>query len=96
MKEIAPSLLPSPQILQLKRWNLDETTTHITVNATSIQNPVRCPVCRAITHRVHSQYERTLRDLSWANYQVTLQLNVRKFFCINTQCQRRIFAERIR
>ncbi|MEA5495984.1 transposase family protein [Limnoraphis robusta Tam1] len=56
---------------------------------------VRCPVCSVLSHRVHSQYKRKLSDLSWANFQVTLQLNVRKFFCNNPGCQRRIFAERI-
>ena len=95
MKEIVPSLLPSQRTLQLNSWELDETATHITVHATSIQNPVRCPVCSVLSHRVHSQYKRSINDLSWANFQVTLHLDVRKFFCNNPYCQRRIFAERI-
>ncbi|ERT08711.1 transposase family protein [Lyngbya aestuarii BL J] len=36
-----------------------------------------------------------MTDLSWANFRVTLKLDVRKFFCNNPDCQRRIFAERI-
>jgi transposase len=95
LAEIIPSLLPSPEILQLNSWELDKTATQIAVNVTSVQNPVRCPVCLAVSHRIHSQYRRKLSDLSWANFRVTLQLNVRKFFCINPRCLRRIFAERI-
>ena len=34
-------------------------------------------------------------DLPWADYSITLQLRVRKFFCLNQQCLRRIFTERI-
>lgn len=48
-----------------------------------------------MTARVHSRYSRTLQDLRWADYSVTLQLQVRKFFCINQDCQRRIFTERL-
>ncbi len=95
MKEIVPSLLPGLRILQLSNWELDEDRTHITVYATSIQNLVRCPVFSVVSNRVHSQYERKLSDLSWANFRVTLQLDVRKFFCKNSYCQRRIFTERI-
>ncbi|WP_347242515.1 ISL3 family transposase [Nostoc sp. FACHB-888] len=41
------------------------------------------------------RYERLLADLPWADYSITLQLRVRKFFCINTLCKRRIFTERL-
>nr|WP_256874787.1 ISL3 family transposase [Nostoc sp. C057] len=33
--------------------------------------------------------------MPWADYSITLQLRVRKFFCINTLCKRRIFTERL-
>lgn len=82
-------------MLQLKNWELDVKTCQITVQVASIQNPVRCPVCQGISERVHSQYQRRLSDLSWADFRVTLELNVRKFFCLNESCQRRIFAERM-
>lgn len=53
------------------------------------------PLCSTSTRRIHSHYERTLADLPWADYSVTLQLRVRKLFCVNPQCKRRIFTERI-
>jgi transposase len=34
-------------------------------------------------------------DLPWAHWRVMLQLSVRKFFCANGRCTRRIFTERV-
>src|SRR5712671_6226714 len=42
-----------------------------------------------------SHYERTLADLPWAQYRVRLQLRVRKWFCRNRHCRRRVFTERL-
>jgi transposase len=44
---------------------------------------------------VHSRYERTLADLPWSAYAVTIRLRVRRLFCRNTRCERRIFTERL-
>src|SRR5262245_36357033 len=44
---------------------------------------------------IHSHYARTLADLPWAAYRVRLQLRVRKWFCPNPGCVRRIFTERL-
>lgn len=54
-----------------------------------------CPICGTATHRIHSRYERTVRDLSVQNVQVVLRLHVRKFYCDQPNCPRRIFTERL-
>lgn len=54
-----------------------------------------CPVCGTSAHRVHSRYSRTVRDLSVQTRQVILCLHVRKFYCDQPTCPRRIFAERL-
>lgn len=54
-----------------------------------------CPLCQSSTGRVHSCYERRLRDLPCAHFGLTLLLQVRKFFCVNVACKRRIFRERL-
>src|SRR5207247_8482166 len=59
----------------------------------SRQRPVR--LCTTPARRIHSHYERTLADLPWAAYRVRLQLRVRKWFCGNRRCCRRIFTERL-
>jgi transposase len=48
-----------------------------------------------LAYRIHSHYERTLAALPWAQYRVRLQLRVRKWFCHNRHCPRRIFTERL-
>jgi transposase len=48
-----------------------------------------------VSHRVHSRYERKLTDLNWAECGVTLTIVVRKLFCDNRKCHRRIFSERL-
>lgn len=52
-------------------------------------------MCQGLTQRVHSRYERRLQDLPCVNYSMSLLLLVRKFFCINAGCSRRIFTERL-
>jgi transposase len=42
---------------------------------------------------MHSRYSRRVADLPCAGRQVTLRLTVRKFFCPNPTCPRKIFAE---
>ena len=44
---------------------------------------------------MHSRAARTLADLPWAGVTVRLQVRVRKFFCENPACPRRIFSERL-
>jgi transposase len=61
----------------------------------STQALVSCPVCRVPTRRIHSRYGRTVADLPWAQWRVVLHLQVRKFFCANGRCPRRIFTERL-
>ena len=57
----------------------------------------RCTVSavRYPAQRIPSHYGRTLADLPWAHYRVRLQLRVRKWFCRNRPCHRRIFTERL-
>jgi transposase len=54
-----------------------------------------CPLCGLDTHRVHSRYSRRLDDLPCLGRCVRLQLAVRRFVCPQSDCPRRIFAERL-
>jgi transposase len=54
-----------------------------------------CPLCHCPTHRVHSRYERTLKDLPVVQFRLIIILLVGKFFCLNNTCPRRIFTERL-
>ena len=61
----------------------------------STQTHAPWPLCATPARRIHSDYGRTLADLPWATYRVSLQLCVRKWFCRNRACPRRIFTERL-
>lgn len=91
LSRFLPDILP----LHLDAWQLDHTATLLTLHVTSTQRGVPCPVCAVFTHRVHSGYTRLLADLPWGAARVRWQLHVRKFFCGNPQCPRRIFTERL-
>lgn len=54
-----------------------------------------CPLCQTESQRTHSRYTRHLTDLPWADFKVQIQLRVRRFKCINTECKRVTFAERL-
>jgi len=93
--ELVACLLPQGVSLQVEAWSLDPEATQVIVRATSTQPLAHCPVCGFPTHRLHSQYTRTVADLPWAHLRVVVQLGVRKFFCANGRCSRRIFTERL-
>jgi transposase len=88
-------LLPDATLLRLEACQVDDTTAQITLRVRSTQTRAPCPLCATPARRIHSEYGRTLADLPWAQYRVYLQLRVRKWFCRNRACPRRIFTERL-
>ena len=82
-------------MLRLEACDVDDTTAQITLRVQSTQTNAPCPLCATPARRIHSDYGRTLADLPWAQYRVCLQLRVRKWFCRNRACHRRIFTERL-
>jgi len=88
-------LLPNATTLCLTACHVDTTSAQITLLVRSTQTSVPCPLCATPARRIHSRYTRTLADLPWADYRVRLQLRVRKWFCRNRHCRRRIFTERL-
>ena len=93
--DVLACLLPDATTLHLDACHVDTTAAQITLLVHSTQASVPCPLCTTPARRIHSHYERTLADLPWADYRVRLQLRVRKWFCRNRHCCRRIFTERL-
>jgi transposase len=87
--------LPDTTSLQLNTWYIDDARAQITLLISSTQVAPRCPGCDAPARSVHSRYIRTLADLPWGSYGITWRLRVRKLFCRNPACARRIFTERL-
>jgi transposase len=88
-------LLPDTTTLCLEACDIDDAAAQITIRVRSTPATAPCPLCTTPAQRIHSHYERMLADLPWAAYRVRLQLRVRKWFCGNRHCRRRIFTERL-
>jgi transposase len=86
--------LPDATIVNLEATEIDPTQHQIRLTVRTLGASSRCPGCQCLSHRIHSHYQRQLADLPWSDYQVSLQLQTRKFFCDNPACQRKIFTER--
>src|SRR5215212_5804012 len=87
-----PACLPIPPSLPVETLLLGDDG--MTILAAAEDEATRCPLCGWRADRVHSRYARTVADLPWATLTVQLQVRVRRFFCDNDACPRKIFADR--
>jgi transposase len=85
------TILPDLSDLVIEQVSITHEVT-VTVRAASPTAP--CPCCGTISKRVQSRYTRTLRDLPASGRPVELVVCVRRFFCQESTCVRKIFAER--
>jgi transposase len=85
------TILPDLSDLVVEQVSITNEVT-VTVQAASSTAP--CPWCGTISKRVQSRYMRTLRDLPASGRSVHLIVRVRRFFCQESACPRKIFAER--
>lgn len=86
-------LLPDEPGLLVQTIQSNSSTLTLYLEAT--QEAVMCPLCAQLTTKIQSLYQPKLADLSWANYKLQLILQVRRFFCLNLECARQIFCERL-
>lgn len=87
------TLLPDPTCLHLLQLEAEEKV--ITATVTTTAQSATCPLCTCSSEKVHSRYVRILADLPWMKCAVRLKLYTRRFFCLNPDCQRNIFTERL-
>ncbi len=85
-------LLNSVPGLQLSNLTLNDQEIMCELAATA--NVAACPICAQLSQHVHSRYYRHPADLPWSDRSVHYSLLVRRFFCDNPTCLRRIFSER--
>jgi hypothetical protein len=88
--EVSP-FLPLSDGLYIEQ--VRESAERLLVHVACMSAEARCPLCGTAAHRVHSRYSPQVADLPCAGRQVTLRLTVRKYFCPNPGCPRKIFAE---
>jgi transposase len=91
VEALVRALLPDTPDLQLEHMIV--APDQLTLIVISMQAEAACPICGQLARRVQSLYMRTLADLSWAAMRVQLHLHIRRFFCPNPACVRKIFTE---
>jgi transposase len=85
--------LPLPEGMLIDR--VEQTDSQLTVTVISTRTEATCPGCGCPSDHVHSQYQRTVNDVPCGGRKVVLRLGVRKFFCLQLCCPRKVFAERL-
>jgi hypothetical protein len=83
--------LPDGFVVEQVRVLYDCVTVCVRATAASAVGPL----CSQPATRIHSRSRRTVADLPSGGRQLVLSLLVRKFFCQNKACSRRIFVERL-
>jgi transposase len=86
-------LLPLPKGLEIT--SISETETEVLVQVTSQRATSCCPLCGVSSSAIHNYYRRKPKDLPCAGRPIRLLLTVKKFFCRQPECQRKIFVERL-
>lgn len=84
-----------PNAAEVKLICLRPEAGAVQVELRAYQAASTCPCCGQSSGRVHSRYWRTLADLPWEGLPVRILLQVRRFFCVNDRCCRRIFTEQL-
>ena len=91
MKEAA--LLALSEGIEIDQIQITEAGLVVSVIATHPQSC--CPLCLQPSSHIHSHYHRTLKDAPCVGRQLQLSLTVRKYFCRNPYCSRKVFTERL-
>jgi transposase len=86
-------LFPLPEGLEIT--SMSETPEEVLVRVTSHRQTSCCPTCSTPSSAIHSSYRRKPRDLPCVGRPIRLWLTVRKFFCRNPDCSRKVFTERL-
>jgi transposase len=84
-------LLHAPIGSRLVRADLDGDT--LTLGIVTATSHSACPSCRQESWRIHSRYSRRLAEEPIFGHRVRLRITVRRFFCQDQLCPRRIFVE---
>jgi len=93
MRSVLPKHELLPKDLDLKTLSIE--AGEVPIFASSCESRARCPLYDHDSSRTHSRYLRTVSDLPWHGVSVTLEVRVRRFFCDEPSCGRRIFCERL-
>jgi len=89
----ATTLIPDPTCLRLEC--IVSAPDLVTLIVKTFQPLATCPTCGKESNRIHSRYQRKVADLPCNGVSVCLRIRSRKFFCLNGDCRRSSFTERV-
>ncbi|HMR63187.1 MAG TPA: ISL3 family transposase [Anaerolineae bacterium] len=78
--------------MPLRIEQITRTGNQIDIYAHLQRTQDSCPNCQAVSLAVHGRYWRHPQDLPWLGLTVRLHLEVQRFACGNTACDRKTFA----
>ena len=84
-------LLHAPIGSRLVWTDFDGVT--LTLGISTANPKASCPSCGGESQRIHSRYTRLLAEQPVFGLRVRLRMTVRRFFCDDPGCPRRIFVE---
>src|SRR5260370_21163511 len=77
-----------------ERWRIvlvvGESDSSLVLHAEPTRTAVPCPVCRTLSTRQHSRYQRRAMDLLWRGAVVRMNVHTRRWFCDEQTCPRKI------
>ena len=84
-----------PHLDDLHVDKVEDDGSAVLITARSGAAKAPCHRCGVSSGRVHSRYRRRLHDLTAGSRAVTIDLEVRRFFCGSLACEVRTFAEQV-
>ncbi len=94
-EEVARVRILLPHLDRVEVQDIRDEGGEVVVAARVAGATACCPRCSSVASRRHSRYRRRLQDLAAGGRPVLLHLEIRRFFCDNTGCPARTFAEQV-
>ena len=82
-----------PHLRGLRAVQVEDTGDAVVIRASCRAAQARCPLCGAVSSRVHGGYARVVADGAAGGPPVLIALSVRRFRCAEPACPRATFAE---
>lgn len=84
-----------PQLSDVRVESVRLVRGAVRIVAVTMTPVAACPNCGISSGRVHSHYARRLCDTAVGGREVVIDVQVRRFRCVNAACDRKVFAEQL-